>query len=278
MSSDKQSLARLFSATSAVHDSKGGLFAHFGARLVDWSRLQPGARVLDVAAGTGASLVPAAESVGPDGSVVGVDIAPGMVARLKEVIAANRLVNAEALLADGEQLPFEDGRFDAVLCGFGLFFFPDPLRALRESARVTRSGGSVGLSTFTRDGSASMDQIWRRIGDYVTVPRPAPDELRFHEPAQLIEILERAGYVGAEVEVSPFEVVLADADAWLAWLRSMEFVEYLDRMSPAQLEQFRDSASAELTGKADPSIRFPMDALLTRAVSHRRRSGPLYRS
>jgi len=254
----------VFSATSAVHDSTGGLFAHFGARLVDWSRLQPGARVLDVAAGTGASLMPAAERIGPDGRVVGVDIAPGMVARLKDVIAVNRLANAEALLADGDQLPFEDGSFDAVLCGFGLFFFPDPLRALREFARVTRSGGSVALSTFTRDGSSSMDRIWRRIGDYVPVPGPAPDELRFHEPAQLIEILERAGYVDAEVEMSPFDVVVADVDAWLAWLRSMEFVEYLDRMSPTQLEQFRVSASSELTGPAGPSIRFAMDALLTR--------------
>jgi len=223
-----------------------------------------GARVLDVAAGTGASLVPAAERVGPDGRVVGVDIAPGMVARLNEVIAINRLVNAEALLADGEQLPFEDGSFDAVLCGFGLFFFPDPLRALREFARVIRSGGTVGLSTFTRAGSASMDRIWRRIADYVPVPRPAPDELRFHEPAQLIEILERAGFVDVEVEVSPFDVVVAEVDAWLAWLRSMEFVDYLHRMSPTQLEQFRDSASAELTSQADPSIRFAMDALLTR--------------
>ena len=220
--------------------------------------------MLDVAAGTGASLVPAAESVGPEGRVVGVDIAPGMVARLKEKIAVNRLVNAEALLADGEQLPFEDGCFDAVLCGFGLFFFPDPLRALREFARVTRGGGSIGLSTFTRDGSASMDQIWQRIGDYVPVPRPAPEELRFHEAAQLIDILERAGFVEAEVEVSPFDVVLADVDAWLAWLRSMEFVEYLDQMSPTQLEQFRESASAELTNPARPRIQFAMDALLTR--------------
>jgi ubiquinone/menaquinone biosynthesis C-methylase UbiE len=266
MSSDKEALARLFTTTSAVHDTAGGLFAHFGQRLVDWSQLETGARVLDVAAGTGASLVPAAQRVGPGGKVVGVDIAPGMVARMEQVIDSNRLANAQAMVADGEQLPFENGYFDAVLCGFGLFFFPDPLRALTEFARVTRAGGSVALSTFTRDGSASMDAIWRRIGEYMPVPAPAPDETRFHEPAQLVGILERAGYVEVEVDVSPFQVLLPDVDAWLAWLRSMEFVDYLGRMSPVQLEQFRDSANTDLTGQGGkPGIQFAMDALLTRA-------------
>jgi SAM-dependent methyltransferase len=252
---DKEALARLFSTTSALHDSAGGLFAHFGSRLVGWSQLKAGAHVLDVAAGAGASLVPAAERVGPGGTVVGVDIAPGMVARLEQVIEANRLPNAQALVADSEQLPFDDGSFDAVLCGFGLFFFPNPLRALTEFRRVMRSDGMVALSTFTRDGSASMDRIWQRIGKYMPVPPPSPDEMRFHEPAHLIAILDRAGFVDVEVEMSPFEVALPDGDAWLAWLRSMEFVEYLDRMSPAMLEEFRSAAE----------IRFTMDALLTRA-------------
>ena len=275
LSSDKQALARIFSTTSAVHDSAGGLFAHFGSRLVDWSRLNAGARVLDVAAGTGASLLPAAKRIGPTGSVVGVDIAPGMIARLKHVIETNRLVNAQALVADAEQLPFQNGSFDAVVCGFGLFFFPNPVRALREFRRVTRSDGVVALSTFTRDGSASMDAIWRRIGEYIAVPSPADDGMRFHDPAQLKAILVRAGYVDVETEVSPFEVVLPDVDGWLAWLRSMEFVDYLARMSPASLATLRTSARADLTGTTGRSaIRFPMDALLTRARKPARPSTP----
>src|SRR4029450_9481561 len=188
MSSDKQALARTFSATSAVHDSTGGLFAHFGSRLVDWSRIDRGAHVLDVAGGTGASLGPAAQRRGPHGSVAGIDIAPGMVARLKQVIETDRLAHAQALVADAEQLPFADRSFDAVLCGFALFFFPDPLRALSEFRRVTRSEGVLAGGTFPRNGSASMDGIWRLIGECVPVPEPADDERRFHDPAQLRSI------------------------------------------------------------------------------------------
>jgi O-methyltransferase/aklanonic acid methyltransferase len=263
---DKEGYARLFSRTSKAHDSVGGLFAHFGSLLVEWAGLRPGERVLDIAAGTGASVVPAAQRVGPTGRVVGIDLAPGMVAELRDTIEVGRIGNAEALVADAEELPFPDDSFDAVLCGFALFFFPDPQRALAEARRVVRAGGSVALSTFTREGSASMDRIWQRIGDYLSAPAPAEDERRFHEPAQLIGALEAAGFVGAQVGVSPFEMVLPNVDAWLAWLRSMEFDEYLERMGPETLERFRQSAQADLGGPAGGAeIRIRMDGLLTRA-------------
>jgi ubiquinone/menaquinone biosynthesis C-methylase UbiE len=263
---DKQRYARLFSRTSKVHDSVGGLFAHFGSLLVERAELKPGDRVLDIAAGTGASLVPAAQRVGPTGRVVGVDLAPGMVDRLRDVIEAAQVGNAEALVADAEELPFRDDSFDAVLCGFGLFFFPDPLCALTEARRVLRAGGVVALSTFTRDGSASMDSIWQRIADHIPVPPPADDEVRFHEPAQLLGALAAAGFLGAESDVAPFDVVLANVDAWLGWLRSMEFGQYVERMGPARLERFRRAAEAEFAGETGaPQIRFKMDALLTRA-------------
>lgn len=265
MTPDKEAVARLFSTTSELYDTAGGLFGHFGLRLVEWSELKPGAHVLDVGAGTGASLVPAAQRVGPGGSVVGVDIAPGMVARLRQAIEANNLGNARALVADAEKLPFTDESFDAVLCGFGLFFLPDPLRGLSEFHRVTRTGGTLGLTTFTREGSASMDGMWQRIGEYVPVPPPADDEMRFHEPAQLVDILGRAGFVDVEVEISPFQVVLPDVDAWLTWLRSMEFCEYLARLSPGELERFRSSGRPDFASQAgSDDVRFTMDALLTR--------------
>lgn len=123
----------------------------------------------------------------------------------------------------------------------------------------------VALSTFTRDGSASMDRTWQRIGEYVAVPPPADDAMRFHEPAQLVDILDRAGFVDVQVDVSPFQVVLPDIDAWVSWLRSMEFGEYLDQMTGAQLARFRSSARADFAGQHDSAdVRFTMDALLTR--------------
>jgi O-methyltransferase/aklanonic acid methyltransferase len=261
---DKQALADLFSGTSATHDAAGGLFGHFGALLVERARLSPGDRVLDVAAGTGASLVPAAERVGAAGSVVGLDLAPGMVDRLRERIARLGIENAEALVGDVESLPFPDEAFDAVLCGFGLFFFPDTDRALGEIKRVLRRGGRLALSTFTRAGSDSMDAMWAQIAAFMPVP-PADDPERvFDEVSQLRNALERAEFEEVSVEASPFELVFPDVDTWISWLRSMEFGQQLARMTPGMLERFRQSAAFDFFRQTGgPSVRFRMDAYLT---------------
>jgi len=262
----KDAVATLFSTTSSRHDSVGGLFAYFGSRIVEWSGLHAGDRVLDVAAGTGQSLVPAAARVGEAGHVTGTDLAPGMVELLRRAIREHALDNTDALVADAEQLPFDDGTFDAVLCGFGLFFFPDPGRALAEFRRVLRAGGVVAISTFTRAGSASMDRTWRLIGEHIAVPPPAPDETRFHEPDQLVSALRAARFSNIEIEMSVFEIVLPDAETWLDWLRSMEFGEYVDQLGADAVERLKGSAAADLGVSADSEeIRFTMDALLTRA-------------
>ena len=263
----KQALADLFSKTSATHDSVGGLFAHFGALLVERAELELGDRVLDLAAGVGASLFPAARRVGSSGRVVGIDIAPGMVARLRELIDAKNVVNANALVGDAESLPLADGDFDAALCGFGLFFFSDTRAALAEINRILRPGGRFAASTFTRRGSDSMDTIWQRIGVFMAVPEPQERERRFDEPQHLIDALTVAGFEGVQVTESPFEVALPDVDAWIEWLRAMEFGEYLSRMTPEMQAAFRTLAADEFERQnGGPEVQFPMDAYLTVAT------------
>lgn len=263
----KQAIASVFTRTSATHDTVGTpLFAHFGSSLVEYVELREGDRVLDVAAGTGATLFPAARRVGHRGRVVGVDLAPGMVERLRDAIAARGIVNAAVGVADAEDLPFADGSFDAVLCGFALFFFPDPGGALREFRRVLRGGGELALSTFTPEGRASLGWIRQRIFAHMATP-PIPEEkVEFDEPRQLHEALDGAGFVGGDVQRSPLEVVLPGFDAWWAWIWSMEFRDYLEQLDPETLATFRESAAVDLAARPGaPEIRMRMDALLTRA-------------
>jgi len=262
---DKLETARIFSVTSQDHETLE-LFVEFGRRLVEWAELSPGDSVLDVAAGTGASLLPAVEAVGPSGRVVGVDLAPGMVERLAQLITAHGLSNADAETADAEDLPLPDASFDAVLCGFGLFFFPAPDRALAEFSRLLRPGGRLAVSTFTQRGSASMDAIWRLIAVHTEVPPAADDALRFDRPAGLVSAVEAAGFLEVEIEQSPYQVVLPTFDAWWRWIWSMEFSDVLRRVDDATLERIHRTASEDLMRRPEaPEVHFPMDALLTRA-------------
>jgi len=266
-SGQKRHLARLFSATSDDHQRQA-LFAHHGEKLVEWAGLRPGERVLDVAAGTGASLVPAARRVGARGHVVGIDMAPGMVRRLSEVIEARGLANASSLVADAESLPFPDRSFDALICGFALFFFTDPDAALAEFRRVLQPAGRLAVATFTDAGSRSIDRTWAVLAQYTAVP-PTPDRaLRFDEPWRLQDILASTGFARVEIRVEPYQVVLADADLWWQWIRSMEFREHVDRLAPDVQAELRTSAAREFGSGAEPGqISFPMDALLARAYS-----------
>ena len=116
------------------------LFAQWAPILCDAASVGPGQRVLDVACGTGIVARTAAERVGPEGVVVGVDLNEAMLEVARRVSP-----DLELRVGDAADLPFPARDFDAVLCQMALMFFPDRLRALTEMARVALDGGRVGL-------------------------------------------------------------------------------------------------------------------------------------
>ena len=97
-------------------------------------------QVLELAAGTG---LLTRELTTGDAHVLATDLNPPMVAWGSE-----HVVGASWSQADALDLPFEDGRFDLVACGFGVMFFPDKVRAFREVRRVLRPGGAFVFSVW----------------------------------------------------------------------------------------------------------------------------------
>jgi ubiquinone/menaquinone biosynthesis C-methylase UbiE len=115
--------------------------------LVALAALQPGTRVLDVACGTGVVARQAAQAVGTTGQVTGLDINEGML-RVARTVAPP--VGAPITWREGSvmAIPFPDASFDAVLCQWGLEFFPDRAQGLREMARMLVPGGRLGLRVW----------------------------------------------------------------------------------------------------------------------------------
>src|SRR5260370_509274 len=139
----------VFSRAAATYDRIGPqIFAHFGEWLVQRARLAPGETVLDVAAGRGAVMFPAARRVGPNGRVIGIDLSAAMVSETAADIRNANLPQIELWQMNAEHLDFPDAAFDAVLCGFALWFFPHPVHALHEFLRVLKPGGRVLLTTW----------------------------------------------------------------------------------------------------------------------------------
>lgn len=117
-----------------------GFFAQWSPTLCAMAGVQRGSAVLDVACGTGIAARTAAEIVGPEGRVVGVDLNQSMV-----TVAADVRPDIEWRQADVTCLPFDDATFDVVLCQMAMMFFPDRPSAVAEMARVVKPKGSVAI-------------------------------------------------------------------------------------------------------------------------------------
>jgi SAM-dependent methyltransferase len=115
--------------------------------------LHPGARVLDVGAGTGA-LLPAIGSEAPEGCVVALD------ASLEMLRAVPRSGGAPTAQADALALPIAAGSVDAVLLAFVLFHLSDPAGGLAEGTRVLRRAGRMGTVTWVREQGAKAHAMW----------------------------------------------------------------------------------------------------------------------
>ncbi|MGN6359572.1 MAG: class I SAM-dependent methyltransferase [Thermomicrobiales bacterium] len=222
-----------FNQVAADFDAGGsGCFAHFGRRLVEAAGAAPGQRVLDVATGRGAVLFPAAERVGSTGVAIGIDLAEGMV-RATSAEAARRGLTVELRVMDAEQLAFPAARFDRVLCGFGIMFFPDLARALGECRRVLTPGGRLGVATWRAAPSADLMAVPTRLG----LVSPAEDV--FAEPAYLERILAAAGCgeVRVVAEAAPFR--FHDLDQYWRYVRSAGRRPLIDALDAAQTARAR---------------------------------------
>ncbi len=139
----------------------GGL----GAVLVEALDVRPGQSVLDVAAGTGTSAVPAAQR---GAHVTATDLTPALLevgrARAPQDLAITWRV------ADAEALPSADGEHDVVMSCIGVMFAPHHQQAADELVRVCRPGGSVGVLSWTPEGF--IGQLFATMKPYAPPPPP----------------------------------------------------------------------------------------------------------
>jgi SAM-dependent methyltransferase len=127
--------------------------------------LAPGERVLDLGCGAGLDSLVAAQMVGPEGSVVGIDMTPEMLDKARAGAAESGLENVRFLEAQAEQLPFPDESFDVVISNGVIDLIPDKDAVFSELHRVLAPGGRIQLADVTiqrpvsEEGKRNID-LW----------------------------------------------------------------------------------------------------------------------
>lgn len=179
--------------------------------VLDAAQVESGQRVLDVACGTGVLTRAAAERVGPNGAVAGVDPGPGMLAVAEELAP-----DIDWQQGTAESLPFPDESFDAVVSQFGLMFFVDRAQAIREMLRVLKPGGLLAVAVWD-----SLENIPAYADEVALLDRmagtDAADAVRapynLGDPAALKALFTETGVGRVSVERHPGTAVFPSIQA-----------------------------------------------------------------
>ena len=169
------------------------------------SRVAAGESVREIGCGTGATTVPLAETVGPRGRVVGVDLSEPMLEGARKRVAESGLGNITLLPADAQVHPFAPGEFDLVTSRFGVMFFADPFAAFGNLLPAARPGGRL---CFVCWAPLNDNKHWlipyevalRHLGPPAPQPPRAPGPMALSDPDYVRLILDTAGFADIAID------------------------------------------------------------------------------
>jgi len=233
-----------YNAAADFYDASPlGFWDYFGRRTIELASLPIGSRVLDVCCGAGASALPAAEAVGPEGNVIAVDLAKQLLELARTKAIQRRLGNIEFEVGDLLSMRFPVASFDAVVCVFGIFFLPDMPRAVGALWSRVRPGGKLVVTTWGRNFcEPANNAFWCSIKDM------RPDLYkgfnpwdRIDDPAGLAKILNEAGVSSPKIIAENRLHPINSAEDWWAIVLGSGYRGTIEQLTRTEREKTKEA-------------------------------------
>jgi ubiquinone/menaquinone biosynthesis C-methylase UbiE len=250
----EKAVATYNAAADSYDDAANSFWDRFGMRTIERLGLKRGADVLDVCCGSGASAIPAARAVGPEGSVLGIDLAERLLEVARTKAKAHGLENVEFRVGDMLGMGLPEPGFDAVVCVFGIFFVPDMTAAVRELWKVVRPGGKLAITTwgprFFEPGNTAFWNAVREVAPDLHKSFNPWD--RICDPQSVQGLLVDSGIAHSQAWAEAGQHPIASPEAWWSAVLGSGYRGTLERLDARGREHVR---AANLAFIRDAGVR-----------------------
>ncbi len=180
------------------------IFAEYAIELARALDVCDGAEVLETACGTGIVTRHLANSLENDARLVATDLNEPMIAEARKAVGNSS--NVEFRQADATELPFADDTFDAVVCQFGVMFFPDRRKGYREAARVLKPGGQFHFNVWdSLENNLFAKTVHETVG--LLYPDNPPRFLElpygYYDLRLIVRELQESGFLRVNISALP---------------------------------------------------------------------------
>lgn len=250
-----------------VYDSRLGpvLFEPYALDIAERFRGFAGA-ILETAAGTG-RVTRALAAAAPQARIVATDLNAPMIAKAAERVGSDAVVWRQA---DAQALPFGDAAFDAVVCQFGVMFFPDKAAGFAEARCVLRPGGRFVFSVWDELALNPVSlAVHEAVGEIFPDDPPAfiaRAPFGYHDEARIRAALEAVGFSAIAVERVAKESNTPVAGLAEGMCLGSPLRGEIEARRPGAVQAVAEAVSARLVERYGPGeVGSPMQALVVTA-------------
>ena len=239
-------------------------------KLVQLVNPKKGSRVLDIACGTGTVTKRLSDEIGQSGYVIGADTSITAIKIAKKW--NGKKTNLQFINADAENFSFKE-KFDIITCQYGLFFFPNALKALENMKKSLKDTGVLGISVHGQKEKVPffgniLDAVTKFIPDYIPPGTPSLD--RYSTKKGLKDEVKKAGFSSIHIKDFVFKHNPGDFEEY--WKNYLQYIAKPLREKLYSLEKSERKELKEMVRqntkpytKRDETIEFPWEVLILTA-------------